>query len=190
MVECADIDKGLFETVELPWRHCNLNEPLPFADASYDYVVSVAGLHRVYHPESVLSEFNRLLKPGGRLIIGLWNDGSLRRRLRFLTTGSIRGLLDEPAFIQTIKEPAANFRQPLLLPRVWLMLEAAGFAIDQVDPAGRIPFKFSYLFWLPFVWAAGLLHSKNKRRKTHCVVASTRGLLMSNFFIVVAQKTK
>jgi SAM-dependent methyltransferase len=46
--------------------------PLPFDDAHFDFVLSKEVLVRVAEKRSVLSELNRVLKPGGRLFLGDW----------------------------------------------------------------------------------------------------------------------
>jgi methionine biosynthesis protein MetW len=49
------------------------SEPLPFADASFDTVVSNSMVEHRFFPERSFDEFARVLKPGGKLIICLPN---------------------------------------------------------------------------------------------------------------------
>jgi SAM-dependent methyltransferase len=51
----------------------NLNDPLPFADDSIDRIISIATLEHfnILNLRRVLSEFHRILKPGGRIEIGV-----------------------------------------------------------------------------------------------------------------------
>jgi ubiquinone/menaquinone biosynthesis C-methylase UbiE len=51
-------------------------EHLPYADASFDAVVSVFGAMFAPRPELVASELPRVLKPGGLLAMGNWNPAS------------------------------------------------------------------------------------------------------------------
>jgi SAM-dependent methyltransferase len=46
-------------------------EALPFADRSFDAVLSLFALLHFPHPEVALCEMIRVLKPGGRLVIGI-----------------------------------------------------------------------------------------------------------------------
>jgi len=50
-------------------RQADLGEPLPFADGSFDLVVASLVLHYLEDWVPALSEFHRLLVPGGRLVI-------------------------------------------------------------------------------------------------------------------------
>ncbi len=48
---------------------------LPFPDASFDYVICLAVLHHLKpkNHEKALSEIKRVLKPGGKAAIAVWN---------------------------------------------------------------------------------------------------------------------
>lgn len=48
-------------------------EALPFAEASFDGVVSTSALHYVEHPSVALAEAARVLRPGGRLVVVDWD---------------------------------------------------------------------------------------------------------------------
>ena len=58
------IDKGL----ALPTLVCDA-EHLPFPDASFDLVTVAFGLRNMTHKEDALREMNRVLKPGGKLLV-------------------------------------------------------------------------------------------------------------------------
>jgi ubiquinone/menaquinone biosynthesis C-methylase UbiE len=44
-------------------------ESLPFAAGSFEAVTTRSAVHHFHHPEAVLSEVKRVLKPGGKLVI-------------------------------------------------------------------------------------------------------------------------
>ena len=54
--------------VSLPTLVCDA-EQLPFADASFDLVTVAFGLRNMTHKEQALREMNRVLKPGGKLLV-------------------------------------------------------------------------------------------------------------------------
>lgn len=52
-------------------------EPLPFPDASFDYIASSGVLHHVEDPVFTLSELRRVLRPGGELRVMIYNYDSV-----------------------------------------------------------------------------------------------------------------
>lgn len=52
-------------------------EDLPYPDRSFDAVMSLIGAMFAPRPEVVVSEFARVLKPGGKLFMGNWTSSSM-----------------------------------------------------------------------------------------------------------------
>jgi len=137
IVECCDIDPNLFRVDGINCKKVNLNrDPLPYESESFDYVVSVGGLHRLFNPRNAISEAWRVLVPEGSLIIGLKNYTSLRRRLSFLLTGFHGRNIVTQNFHQTIADPEANFRFPLTAIYLFKMLQDAGFLLHETKADG------------------------------------------------------
>jgi SAM-dependent methyltransferase len=134
-VHAADIDPGNFRLSDVPFTRVNLNRRLPFADSSFDAVSCVNGLHRLIAPEVAIGEFARIIRPGGRLYVNINNYSSIWKRLRFLMVGSIDEAIESQYCIQTIDDPEANVRIPLLYPRLNAMLLNSGFTIVDVRSA-------------------------------------------------------
>ncbi len=73
LVTALDISPGMLE--EGRKRHPDIEfvhgsaEELPFADDTFDAVTISFGLRNVQQPRTALSEFHRVLKPNGRLLI-------------------------------------------------------------------------------------------------------------------------
>jgi demethylmenaquinone methyltransferase/2-methoxy-6-polyprenyl-1,4-benzoquinol methylase len=58
------VDKGII----LPTLVCDA-EKLPFPDAHFDLVSVAFGLRNMTHKDAALKEMNRVLKPGGKLLV-------------------------------------------------------------------------------------------------------------------------
>jgi 2-polyprenyl-3-methyl-5-hydroxy-6-metoxy-1,4-benzoquinol methylase len=82
-VVAVDIDEAYFKLSGVPFKKADLNQPLPFEDASFDYVVCVEGIEHLENPFMCAREFGRVLKPGGSLIISTPNIMSIKSRTRF-----------------------------------------------------------------------------------------------------------
>ena len=51
----------------------NTTQPLPFIDEEFDIVLIHAAIEYVIHPEHLMTEIGRILKPGGKIIISFSN---------------------------------------------------------------------------------------------------------------------
>ena len=68
--------------IETHWA--DVDEPLPFGDASFDVVVAGELLEHVRDPHRVVDDAQRLLRPGGTFVGSVPNAFRLKNRLRFL----------------------------------------------------------------------------------------------------------
>lgn len=67
-------------------------EELPFEDDTFDIIVCNASFHHYIHPEAVLNEMHRVLRDGGKLIIGdPYVPGIVRPVINVLTRFSDEG---------------------------------------------------------------------------------------------------
>jgi SAM-dependent methyltransferase len=68
-VTCVDWPSSLHDKRHVD-QYCNLNERLPFADQSFDTILSSDVVEHLYEHDLIFSEFHRLLRPGGKVILG------------------------------------------------------------------------------------------------------------------------
>lgn len=101
---------------------------LPFPDASFDVLVCQFGLMFVPDKPAALKEARRVIAPGGRFLLSVW-DSLERNRFAKLAHETIAGFfaVDPPTFYQV---PFSLHRTEMLQD----MLVAAGFADVRVDP--------------------------------------------------------
>ena len=86
-VEGADVSEdNVARLKELGFvaHRMDLNEPLPFADASFDAVTLLDVLEHVVKAELLVEEIHRILRPGGRFLLSTPNQAFYKRRLRAL----------------------------------------------------------------------------------------------------------
>jgi SAM-dependent methyltransferase len=130
------------EQLGIETRWADLDEPLPFDDASFDVVVAGELLEHLRDPRRLVGEGRRVLRPGGTFVASVPNAFRLKNRLRFVvgrrpeddpthlhmfTPGEVRGLLTN------FEEPQLHFIAGRLVP-----FHARLFANDIVF-SGRKP---------------------------------------------------
>lgn len=125
-VRAADIDAGTFALHgRIPFTRLDLDDPLPFADASFDLVVCGDGIEHLENPFALFREFARVLPVGGRLVVATPNYQNMERRLYFLRSGSLaKPTLRRPGFIHGPKIDRGHIN-PLTLTRMACMAETA-----------------------------------------------------------------
>ena len=62
----------------------NLNEPLPFPNASMDAVAAISVLEHVFDVYTFVRECNRILRPNGVLVVEVPNIAYFKHRIRLL----------------------------------------------------------------------------------------------------------
>jgi ubiquinone/menaquinone biosynthesis C-methylase UbiE len=115
---------------------------LPFRDGAFDAVLAVTSLCFTADPGRVLTEAARVLRPGGRLVLGELNRWSLWALLRRVE-GLFRPTTYRPAHFRGIRELRALLVTAGLVPVRWegLLhlppLDHAGF-LRALDPLERL----------------------------------------------------
>lgn len=125
---CCDIIPESFEVPELSCSFGDMNDSLPFGDAEFDAITCLNGLHRVWARGRTIREFERVLKPGGHVILTFVNNSNLVHRLNYLLSGSvIYNTIGPPhVCLPEAEEPAAFFRYPMTIAHVASAFESVG----------------------------------------------------------------
>jgi SAM-dependent methyltransferase len=110
----------------------NLNELLPYSDATFDAVVSLEVIEHLENPRHLVREIARILKVNGRCLITTPNQISLSSKLCLLLRGQFQHFQDNsyPAHITALL--------PVDLKRITAEAGLAFKAIGYTDD-GRIP---------------------------------------------------
>jgi SAM-dependent methyltransferase len=81
-VDAAALEKAAALGIE-PVQ-ANVEEPLPFEDASFDAVVAGELFEHLRFPDALVAEIRRVLRPGGVLVGSVPNAFRVQSRLRFV----------------------------------------------------------------------------------------------------------
>jgi SAM-dependent methyltransferase len=79
-----DVSRRRFEWAGLSGRFTRTDgDQIPYPDAHFDIACSMGVLHHIADPRPMLSEMRRVLRPGGKLILMLYNRRSFRNWVTF-----------------------------------------------------------------------------------------------------------
>ena len=157
-VTASDLYPEFFRYPAIECVAANLNGPLPFADASFDFVVCQEGIEHMPNQLHLFQELNRVLRPGGRAIITTPNYSNLRTRLSYLLLESEAYKLMPPNETDSVwaSDHARTIHDVYLghiffanLTRQRVLAALSGLRIVEVHPT-RV--NYTSLFLLPFYY--------------------------------------
>ena len=104
------------EKLGIETRWADLDEPLPFEDASFDVAVAGELLEHLRDPQRVVGEVRRVLRPGGTFVASVPNAYRVKNRIRFILG---RKPEDDPTHLQMfsageVRSLLAGFDEPQL----------------------------------------------------------------------------
>jgi ubiquinone/menaquinone biosynthesis C-methylase UbiE len=110
---------------------------IPLEDKSVDYVQSLGVVHHMTQPEAVLHEFYRILKPGGRATIMVYNQHSIFLHLftayqRMILDEAYPGLSLQESFRRSTDGPECPISRYYAPHEFVALCQAAGFKADYV----------------------------------------------------------
>jgi len=115
-IKCIDISKN-FYAPPLSYTRCNLDQDvMPFVDDSFIIITMTEVIEHLENPLNALREINRVLKPGGKLIISTPNIGRFTNMIR-----EVRGL-----------EPRTHGLGEFQPSQVQQMVEYAGLSVQEI----------------------------------------------------------
>lgn len=145
----------------------DLQQPLPFGNASFDVVLLTEVLEHLPHHFGILPEVARVLRPGGHLVFSTPNIFRLHSRLQFFLTGKHKLIRRRIGWDVGREELYAYHISPVDFPLLHTLLHQANLGLLRLDFT-RWKWK-SLLFaplW-PLIWlACRLTVDKDARRES------------------------
>jgi ubiquinone/menaquinone biosynthesis C-methylase UbiE len=116
-------------------RISDSSSSLPLEDSSVDYLQSQGVLHHVSDPESILRDLYRVLRPGGRGCVMVYNRDSIWLHLytayeRMLLQGQFAGLTVEEAFARNTDGEDCPISRCYRSADWMVLCEKAGFEVE------------------------------------------------------------
>lgn len=72
---------------QIEWIQADLNEPLPLGDATFDAIAAIEVIEHLENPRAMLRDCQRVLRPGGWLVVTTPNNESLRSLISLVLRG-------------------------------------------------------------------------------------------------------
>jgi SAM-dependent methyltransferase len=150
---------------------------IPFPDNSFDSILCSEVFEHIFNLPDILVELNRVLKPGGRILITcpfVWKEHELPHDYARYTLYALRDLLEKANFQVQVAEKSGNFVQVLFQLTVLYFFDTGSGKVN------RLP-VIKQLFTLLFIFLPNVVGSLVAR-----IFPSKTQLYFNN--IVVAQK--
>ena len=162
-VRALDLLPDKFHVDGVACQYADLCQPLPLGDETVDLIVCQEGIEHMPNALAVLEQFNRVLKPGGSLVLTTPNNSHVRARLsRLFVGGSLMRYLP-PSEVDSIWRPNPDgpiyFGHLFLLEvnQLWVLSRLAGFEVTQSRKTEVSPSSVALgLILAPLILAATL----------------------------------
>lgn len=157
-VTASDLYPEFFRYPAIACVQANLNGTLPFAAASFDWVICQEGIEHMPNQLHLFQELNRVLRPGGRALVTTPNYSNLRTRLSYLLLESEKYVLMAPNEVDSVwaADQAVNVHDVYLghiffanITKQRVLAALSGLRIAEVHPS-RV--NYTSLALLPFCY--------------------------------------
>jgi SAM-dependent methyltransferase len=186
----CDISAATFKADGVPFTQCNVDEGLPYPDASFDAVVAIEVMEHTRSSYRVLSEIARVLKPGGTIVFSVPNVGHMLSRLSFTTTGHYH-MFPSPSIKPENAGRLCGHVAPLPVQYWHYGLRLAGLSniVLRQDRTKRSAAGLAAIFW-PVLKLSTALHLRALEKREPPLYAETAGVArMANSWAALASRS-
>jgi SAM-dependent methyltransferase len=169
-VKCCDLYPEIFKLLDIEIRSGNLDSRLPYDDGMFDSIVCVEGLEHIDNPSNAISEFSRLLRSGGELIVSVPNIMNIEERLKWLINGYTSHFKPlSAAAVAEVKRDFAGIEEvalhvnPIGYSELRFVLEKYGFKLERVFADKPKANSWAYLPIVALIRLIGRFSSAAKR---------------------------
>lgn len=181
-VQSFDLFPEFFKESRISCAYADLQDQLPVKDQLFDWVIFQEGIEHLPDQLKALKEMNRVLKPGGKMILTTPNFSNLRSRFSYFLMESESPRVLPPNEIDSVwvstgtdGKTIQNQTEKRLyyghifsvgIQRLRVLGKLAGFEIVQVHPS-RVNWSsfFIYLLVAPWIWLKMTLIQRRSVRK-------------------------
>ena len=118
---------------------------LPFASETFDSLFCSEVLEHIFNPDEILAEWNRVLKPGAKVLITVpfaWNEHEVPYDYGRYTSFGIRHLLEKHGFRVMELRKSGSFVRVIF--QLWAL-----YFFERLKKYGRFGYALSLLFIVP-----------------------------------------
>jgi SAM-dependent methyltransferase len=185
-VWACDLDPAaLVKRNGVRFEQVDLNRPLPYPDGFFDAVTSLEGIEHLVSPAVCLTEFARVLRPGGRLVLTTPNVNNVQSRLHYLLAGRFSGF--RPITRRPVRGPGRPGHWHVTVPyfpTLGFLMAQAGLTIEAVEVTMIRPKQWLLLPLVLPMW----LNGRRAPRGSMARLLGSWKLLLGRSLVVSAVK--